>query len=207
MSQRPHIFNGTAMYRRYICVLCACLLLFSGCFLRKKDAVDSGLTKLPQLGIALKLPENYQPLPPEQLKNLEMLGATALDVEPFAVVPHYAYAESSGKGIMVVSQLQFRENAEPEKYPMDNIYIYQKNLETHFASGKIRSDEIGSKDVTTVLMAMMLEEDGDDIALLKGLSYVYPDRFFMIDLYAVKKANSIDDASNYMNTFLSLGIY
>jgi hypothetical protein len=181
--------------------------LFSGCFLRKKDAVDSGVTKLPQLGITLKLPKNYQPLSAEQLESVETLGATALDVEPFAVVPRYAYAESSGKGIMVVSQLQFREDAEPEKYPMDNIYIYQKNLETYFASGEITSEEIGGKDVTTVLMAMMLEEDGDDIALLKGLSYVYPDRFFMIDLYAIKSKNTANDASNYMNTFLSLGIY
>ena len=195
-----------AMYYRPICAMCACLLFFPGCFL-KKTPTDSGVTKLPQLGITLKLPENFQPLPTEQLESVGMLGATTLDVEPFAVIPHYAYLESSGKGIMVVSQLQFRENAEPEKYPMDNIYIYQKNLETYFASGEISSEEIGDKDVTTVLMAMMLEEDGDDIALIKGLSYVYPDRFFMIDLYAVKDKNSVDDASSYMNTFLSLGIY
>jgi len=169
--------------------------------------MDSGVIKLPQLGITLKLPKNYQPLPPEQLENVEMFGMTVVEVEPFAVVPCYAYAENSGKGIMVVSQLQFREGHEPEKYPMDNIYIYRKNLETYFASGEITSDEIGSKDVTTILMAMMLEEDGDDIALLKGLSYVYPDRFFMIDLYAIKNKNSVTDASNYMNTFLSLGIY
>jgi len=194
------------MYYRLICVLCACLIFFSGCFFKKNPA-DSGATKLPQLGITLKLPKNYQPLSAEQLESVETLGATTLDVEPFAVVPHYAYAESSGKGIMVVSQLQFREDAEPEKYPMDNIYIYQKNLETYFASGEITSEEIGGKDVTTVLMAMMLEEDGDDIALLKGLSYVYPDRFFMIDLYAIKSKNTANDASNYMNTFLLLGIY
>jgi hypothetical protein len=199
--------------------------LFPGCFLKKRNAADSGVTKLPQLGITLKLPENYQPLTSEQIKSVdmfgateadvqeyltdlvEMLGATALDVEPFAVIPHYVYAEQSGKGILVVSELQFRENAEPEKYPMDNIYIYQKNLETYFASGEITTDEIGGKDVTTVLMVMMLEEDGDDIALLKGLSYVYPDRFFMMDLYAIKDQNTVSDASNYMNAFLSLGIY
>jgi len=203
--RRFHISSGVTMYR-YICVLCACLIFFPGCFLKKKPA-DSGVTKLPQLGVTLKLPENFQPLPPEQFESLETLGATVLNVEPFAVVPRYAYVEQSGKGIMVVSQLQFLENVEPEKYPMDNIYIYQKNLETYFASGEIDSNEIGGKDVTTVLMAMMLEEDGDDIALLKGLSYVYPDRFFMIDIYAVKDKNSVEDASNYMNTFFSLGIY
>jgi len=194
------------MYYRPICVLCACLILFSGCFL-KKNSADSGVTKLPQLGITLKLPENFQPLPPEQFESVKMLGATVIDVEPFAVVPHYAYAEQSGKGILVVSQLQFREDAEPEKYPMDNIYIYQKNMETFFASGEISNEEISSKDVTTVIMVMMLEEDGTDIALIKGLSFVYPDRFFMIDIYAVKEKNSVDDGSSYMNTFLSLGIY
>ena len=194
------------MYRVCIGILCACLTLLSGCFLKKKPT-DSGVTKLPQLGITLKLPENFQPLSAEQLESVGMLGATALDVDPFVVIPHYAYLEGSGKGILVVSELKFREGRDPEKYPMDNIYIYEKNLETYFASGEISSEEIGDKDVTTILMAMMLEEDGDDIALIKGLSYVYPDRFFMIDLYAIKNKNSIDDASNYMSTFLSLGIY
>jgi len=193
------------MYRGYICALCA-LVLFSGCFLKKKSA-DSSIEKLPKLGVTLKLPENYQPLSPEQLESVKMLGATVVDVEPFTVIPHYAYAESSGKGIMVISQLQFNKDAEPEKYPMDNIYMYQKNLETHFASGEISSDEIGGNDVTTVLLAMMLEEDGDEIALIKGLSYVYPDRFFMIDIYAIKDKNTVEDASSYMNTFLSLGVY
>ena len=194
------------MYHGYICALCACLILFSGCFLRK-NPTDSGVTKLPKLGITLKLPENYQPLTTEQLEIVKTLGATVLDVEPFAVIPHYAYVEQSGKGILVASELKFREGREPEKYPMDNIYIYQKNLETYFASGEISSEEIGGNSVTTVLIAMMLKEGEDDIALIKGLSYVYPDRFFMIDLYAVKDKNTVNDASNYMNTFLSLGIY
>jgi len=194
------------MYRT-LCVLCACLALLSGCFLKKKEAADPGLTKLPNLGVSLKLPENYQPLSLEQLESVNMLGVTVLDVPPFTVVPQYAYAESSGKGIMVISQLQFRADAEPEKYPMDNIYIYQKNLETFFASGQINSDEINGNNVTTILMAMMLEEEGDDIALLKGLSFVYPDRYFMIDVYAVFDKNTAEDGSNYMNAFYSLGVY
>jgi len=195
------------MYYRPLCVLCVCLALLSGCFLKKKDAVDSGVTKLPKLGITLKLPKNYQPLPPEQHESVKMLGATVLDVEPFTVIPHYVYVEKTGKGIMVVSELQFREDAESEKYPMDNIYIYQKNLGMYFASGEISSDEIGGKDVTTVLLAMILEEDGEEIALIKGLSYVYPNRFFMIDLYAIKEKNTIEDATSYMDTFISLGIF
>jgi len=193
------------MHYRSLCTLCACLALFSGCFLKKKP-VDAGVTKLSQLGISLKIPENFLPLPREQLQNLEMLGATVLDVDPFTVIPQYAYAEQTGKGIMVVSQLQFSEGVEPEKYPLNNIFIYKKNLETYF-SGEISSEEISGNDVTTVLMVMILQEDEDDIAFIKGLSYVYPDRFFMIDVYAVKDKNTVDDASNYMNTFLSLGIY
>jgi len=195
------------MYYRPLCVLFICLTFLTGCFLKKRDAVDSSVTKLPALGITIKLPQNFQPLPAEQLESVKMLGATVVDVEPFTVIPHYAYAESSGKGIMVVSQLQFRGDIEPEKYPMDNLYIYRKNLETHFASGDINSNELGGKDVTTILLAMMLEEDGDEIALMKGLSYVYPDRFFMVDIYAIKGKNTVEDGSNYMNTFLSLGIF
>jgi hypothetical protein len=153
------------------------------------------------------LPENFQPLPQEKLKEAETLGATVLEVTPFTVIPQYAYIESSGKGIMVISELQFSEGVSPEKYPLDNIYIYQKNLEKHFASGEITSEEINGNEVTIVLMAMTFQEGEDDIALFKGLCYVYPERFFMIDLYVFKDKVTGADAANYANVFYSLGIY
>jgi hypothetical protein len=155
----------------------------------------------------MKLPENFQPLPQETFKDIETLGATILEVNPFTVIPQYAYVDTSGKGIMVISELQFSEGISPEKYPMDNIFIYQKNLETHFASGEITSEELGGHDVTTVLMAMMFQEEGDDIALFKGLCYVYPSCFFMIDLYVIKDKVTTIDATHYVNIFSSLGVY
>jgi hypothetical protein len=187
-------------------LLCVCLTLFSGCFL-KKNAVDSGSVKLAKFGVTMKLPENFQPLPKEGFKDIGTLRATVLEVNPFTVIPQYAYIDSSGKAVMVVSELQFSEENRPEKYPMDNIYIYQKNLETHFASGKITSEELNGQDVTTVLMAMMFQEDGKDIALFKGLCYVYPNCFFMIDLYVQKDEVTSVDASSYVNAFNSLGVY
>jgi len=187
-------------------LLCVCLALFSGCFFKKK-ATDSGSVKLAKFGVTMKLPENFQPLPKEGFKDIETLRETVLEVAPFTVIPQYAYIDSSGKGVMVVSELQFSEGNSPEKYPMDNIYIYQKNLETHFASGEITSEELDGKDVTTVLMAMMFQEDGNDIALFKGLCYVYPNCFFMIDLYVFKDKVTSADAANYVNAFNSLGVY
>jgi hypothetical protein len=187
-------------------LLCMCLAFFPGCFLKKK-AVDSGSIKLAKFGVTIKLPENFQPLPNETIKHMDTLGATVLEVNPFTVIPQYAYIDSSGKGIMVVSELQFSEGISPEEYPMDNIYIYQKNLETYFASGEITSEELGGHDVTTVLMAMMFQEDGEDIALFKGLCYVYPGCFFMIDLYVFKEKVTGIDAPNYANIFYSLEAY
>ena len=194
------------MYRA-LGILCLCLIFLSGCFLRKKSIENPGVEKLPSLGVTLRLPDNFQALPQEQLSNMGMLGATVLEVEPFNVIPQYAYAEQSGKGIMVVSELQFRQGIDPEKYPLDNLFMYQKNLGAFLGSDEITSQEISSANVTTVLMIMMLDEGGEDIALLKGLSFVYPNRFFMIDLYAVVDRNTVNDGSDYANTFYSLDIY
>jgi hypothetical protein len=193
------------MNRKYICIVCACVTFFSACS-SKKDTADPSV-KLPKLGISLKLPKSFQPLPQEQLGDMERLGATILAVEPFTVIPHYAYMESSGKGILIISELKFEEDAVSSKFPMDNIYLYKKNLEMYFASGRISSEEMGSNEVSTVLMAMMFQEGKDDIALFKGLCYVYPDRFFMLDLYVIKDKAVTDDAVDYINIFSSLGIY
>jgi hypothetical protein len=157
--------------------------------------------------ISLKIPENFQSLSMEQLNNAGMPGATVIEAEPFIVIPQYAYAESSGKGILVISDLKFNEDAIPEQYPLDNVYIYKKNLETFFASGKIEYEEINGSNITTVLMAMAFQEEEDDISLFKGPSYKFPDQFFMIDLYVVNAKVSSADAVAFQNIFGSLDIY
>jgi hypothetical protein len=138
---------------------------------------------------------------------METLPATIIKAEPFTVIPRYAYAESSGKGFIVISELKFNEGVTAEKYPLNSIFMYQKNLEKYFDTGEISSEEIDGKDISTILMAMMFEEESEDIALFKGLSYVYPDRFFMIDLYVIRGKAVIDDASGYINLFYSMEIY
>jgi hypothetical protein len=193
------------MYRGYISLLCFCLL-FSGCFLKKKEAETSSV-QLPKLGVAFKLPENFQPLPKDKFGDMEALGATLVEVEPFTVTPLYAYAEQSGKGILVISELQFSEGSEPEKYPLDNIYMYKKNLEAHFNVEEIKHEEINGKDVTTVLLAMLFEDEEGGISLFKGLSYKYPDQFFMIDLYVANSKAASQDAFGFQNIFNSLSIY
>jgi len=193
------------MYRRFLYFLCVCLALFSGCFLRKNTS-DSGSTKLSELGIALKIPESFQPLPQIQLKDIETLGATTLDVQPFTVTPKYVYADQD-KGVLVISQLQFSEDAVPRRYPMDNIFIYKKNLEAYFGAGEITSEEIDDQHITTVLLGMMFQEGEDDISLFKGLCYYYPDKFFMIDLYVVNSKVTTDDASGFQNIFYSLSVF
>jgi hypothetical protein len=194
------------MYRRFLCVLCVCLAFFSACFL-KKNTPDSGSTKLSGLGVAVKIPESFRPLPQSQLKDVQALGATTLDVEPFTVVPMYAYADQDGKGVIVISHLQFSEGAVPRRYPMDNIFIYQKNLEAYFGAGEISNEEINGQHITTILLAMIFQEGDDGISLFKGLCYYYPEKFFMIDLYVVNSNVTFDDAAGFQNIFYSLSVY
>jgi hypothetical protein len=191
---------------KYLSLQLVCLLLFSGCFLKKKEA-DTGTVKISGLGVAFKLPENFQQLPKDKLSDMETLGTTALEVEPFTVTPLYAYAETSGKGILVVSELKFNEGSEPEKYPLDSVYIYKKNLEAHFGVEEISHEEINGKDITTVLLAMGFEDEDGGLSLFKGLGYKYPDSFFMIDLYLNNSKVTSKDAFGFQNIFNSLSVF
>ena len=194
------------MFRKYLCSLFIFLTLFSGCF-SKKNKTDANTEKFSKLGVAMKIPDNFLALPQDILENIETLGATVLDVEPFNVNPLYAYADNSGKGIIVVSELKFQEDITPERYALNNLNIYRNNLENYFAAGEISSEEMGNDDITTVLMAMAFQEEDDDIFLFKGLNYKYPNLFFMIDLYVINKEISKDDVFGYINMFNSLAVY
>jgi len=192
--------------RRIFIYIIICLTLFSACTSKKSKEIP-GSVKLPKLGISLKLPESFKQVPEEQLANLGMLGATVLDVYPFTVIPHYAYAETSGKGILVVSELKFNEGTIIAKYPLDNIYLYKEKLEEYFASGEISYEELGGNEVSTILLTMILDENGKDIVLLKGLCHTYPYRYFMLDLYTTKDKTDSADAQEFVKIFSSLGIY
>jgi hypothetical protein len=194
------------MYYKFICTLCVCLVLFSGCFL-KKDKTVSDVEKFPKLGVQIKIPENFTVLPQDKLAEIGKLGgATALDVEPFSVNPLHAYAENSGKGVIIVSELNFRDIS-PENSAIDNLLLYKKNLEEYFDSGEINSEEMGNDDIRTVLLAMIFQEDGDDIFLFKSLNYKYPNLYFMVDLYVIDKEISMSDVMGYINMFDSLSLY
>jgi len=194
------------MYRRFIFILCICSALFSACS-SKKNSVAPNTERLSKLGVSMKLPENFTALPQELLENIQTMGATVLDVEPFNVTPLYSYADNSGKAVIIVSELKFRDGTAPEKFALNNLYNYKKNLETFFNAGEITGEEMGSADITTVLLAMVFQEDGNDIFLFKGLNFIYPNLYFMIDLYVINREISHDDAVGYTNLFNTLTVY
>jgi hypothetical protein len=195
------------MYLKYIWALCVCLLLFSGCF-SKKNKPDPGIEKFPKLGVQIKMPENFSGLSRDMLAEIEKLGgATALDVEPFSVNPLHAYAENSGKGMIIVSELNFKDDFTPERFAINNLLIYKNNLENYFNSGEITAEEMGNNDIATVLLAMVFREDDEDIFLFKSLNYIYPNIYFMIDLYVIDREISRDDVLGFINIFDSVSLY
>jgi hypothetical protein len=195
------------MYFKYICTLCVCLVLFSGCF-SKKNKEDSNFEKFPKLGVQIKIPRNFSLFPQDVLEEIETLGGvTTLDVEPFSVNPLHVYTDNSGKGMIIISELNFLNDFTPEKFAINNLLIYKSNLEVYFNSGEITSEEMGNDDISTVLLAMVFQKDDDEIYLFKSLNYVNLNLYFMIDLYVINREISQDDIQGYVIMFDSLSLY
>jgi hypothetical protein len=188
----------------FLCLLCVII----GVSCSSKSSGDSAEApfKVTSLGITLKIPKGFEPLSPEQMQDIDTIGATVTPVEPFTVFPLHGFLNSSGKGVLVVSELQFIEPDKADTYPMDNLYKYQKNLETFFNAGEISNEEQSGDNISLILMGMMFNEEGQDISLFKGLCYKYPERFFMIDLYVINAHTTPEDASAYQNMFYSIGV-
>jgi hypothetical protein len=179
------------------------LILFSGCFNKRNIPRVEELSKL---GILINIPENFQELSEEMFSNIDILMLTMLEVEPFSVNPLYAYAENTGKGLIIISELKLQENFTPEVNPLNNFYTYKRNLENHLTIEEIGSEEIGG-DITTLLLAIVFQEDGDDVFLFKGLSYIYPNHFYKIDLYVIYNEITEKDALDFINMFGSMRVY
>jgi hypothetical protein len=167
-------------------------------------AMEETPVQFPKLGISLKIPEGFEALSPEELQSAELLGATVVPVEPFIVLPRHGFRDTSGKGIIVISELRFTEPDKAEIYPMSNLYKYQKNLETYFGAGEIKNEEQTGFNISFILMGMLFNEGGDDVSLFKGICYKYPEQFFMIDLYAINAKTVKEDALAYQNMFYSI---
>jgi hypothetical protein len=191
----------------FFCVLIGFIGLTGGsCSSKNNGGSAEAPFKAPGLGVTLKIPKGFEPLSPQQMRETETMGATVATVEPFTVLPRYGFQDNSGKGVLVVSELKFTEPDNAEAYPMDNLYTYQKNLETFFNAGEISSEEQNNGDISLILMGMSFDQEGNEVTLFKGLCYKYPEQFFMIDLYAVNAKTTQEDALAYQNMFYSIGI-
>jgi hypothetical protein len=184
-----------------------CAILWGACSSKNNGAPVEAPFKITNLGITLKIPKGFEPLSPEQTQDTGIIGTAATPVEPFTALPLYGFRDSSGKGVLIVSELKFTEPDKAEIYPMDNLYTYQKNMETFFNAGEISSEEQNNNDISLILMGMVFNEGGNDISLFKGLCYKYPEQFFMIDLYAINAKTTKDDALAYQNMFNSIGVF
>jgi hypothetical protein len=182
-----------------------CVIALTACFLKNDGkATEETPVQFAKLGISLKIPKGFEALSPEDLQNAELLGATVVPVEPFVVLPRYGFWDTSGKSILVISELRFTEPDKVEVYPMSNLYEYQKNLETYFGAGEIKNEEKTGFNISFILMGMLFNEEGDDISLFKGICYKYPEQFFMIDLYIINAETAKEDALAYQNMFYSI---
>jgi hypothetical protein len=189
----------------FFCLLC--IVMAGACSSKDKGESAEAPFKAASLGITLNIPKGFEPLSPEQLEEAGTAGLTLAPVEPFTVRPLYGFRDSSGKGLLIVSELQFMEPDKADTYPMDNLYRYQKNLEAFFNAGEeISSEEQNSGDISLILLGMVFDEGGNDISLFKGLCYKYPEQFFMIDLYAINAHTTPEDALAYQNMFYSMGL-
>jgi hypothetical protein len=194
---------------RTVVFLIMCVLVLGSCTKKKENDQDSDTQKLklPRFGVSLVLPDGFVPLSKDELVEIGQNPITVPAVEPFTVSPLQGFRERESEATLTISALEFTDTGAKSGNSMSYIYDYQKNLEAYFGVEEISSEEIGGREISLLLMAMIFEEEGGNYALIKGLCYKYPTHFFVIDLYARQDLVTIEEAQGYRNMFLSLDIY
>jgi hypothetical protein len=182
----------------------AFILVITGCVKKTREPAELR-TQLPELGISVTMPPDFEPFGLEELASLKSDKA-ALEpaIEPFNAIPCYAFRKPNSGEMLIFSNLNLAGPAGSDSTMIANLYAYKKNLETYYEESIVFTNEIIQNDFTLLVVNILVSTNGENIILNKGSYYKKPDQFFMIELYITQKDANAENVEIYQEMFLSI---
>jgi hypothetical protein len=176
----------------------AFVLVFSAC--TPKPAQN--ITRLPEAGFSIELPENMEAANAGQLRQTQDVPYSP--ILPFTDFPYYVFTNPASGAVLVISKLEF---ANPETARDDPVAVmdeYIKNLEDYYQVDSITANRFYKDDYTLVIMRFLYEPAGETNLLIKTLYYRYPGQYALLDFYLDSQKISPEDAQKFEEMFNSI---
>jgi hypothetical protein len=181
------------------------LLAFVSCTPKKEEALKNN-TPLPDLGISIMLPGGMEAISPEDLRTLQIRAAEYSLIPPFRDYPSYQFVDPASQAALTVSELNFENQADASRDPVDLMEEYRKNLEIYYQVDSIAARELIQGKFRMLIMNFLYEVEGEDFYLVKVLYYHFPRLYFMFDLYLDAQKTSEELARNYEDMLQSVRV-
>jgi hypothetical protein len=201
LCRRP----GLSARRRAQKTIPALVLLFVlvSCTPKKEEAAKNN-TPLPDLGISIVLPEGMEAIGPEDLQTLQTRAAEYPPIQPFRDYPCYQFIDPLSQTALTVSELNFENQADASRDPVDLMEEYRKNLEIYYQVDSIAARELIQGKFRMLIMNFLYEAEGEEFYLIKVLYYQFPRLYFMFDLYLDAQKTSQELVRDYEKMFQSV---
>jgi hypothetical protein len=181
------------------------LLALVSCAPKKEEAAKNN-TPLPDLGISIMLPEGMEAIGAEDLRSARARAAEYPPIPPFRDYPCYQFIDPASKASLVVSELDFENQADASRNPVELMEEYRKNLEIYYEVDSIAARELVQGKFRILIMNFLYEVEGEDFYLIKVLYYHFPRLYFMFDLFLYDEKISEELVRNYEKMLQSVKV-
>jgi hypothetical protein len=187
----------------------AVFLVFSACSNRENKDEPAGeaetmLTRLPDAGFGLRLPEGMEAVNPEQFKTMQDESAGYEPILPFTDFPCYGFVNAASGAVLIVSKLNFAGSETDRDDPVGVMDEYRRNLESYYGVDSIAADKVVMDDCTLLVMNFQYLPSGETSFLVKVLYYKYPQEYALLDLYLDSTKTGPEDAQKFNDMFNSI---
>jgi hypothetical protein len=180
-------------------------LLFAlvSCSPRKEEAVKNN-TVLPDLGISIMLSGGMEAMDPEALLALQARAAEYPPIPPFRDYPCYQFIDPASQAVLIVSELEFENQADSSRDPVDLMEEYRKSLEVYYGVDSVAARELVQGRFRILIMNFLYELEGGQFYLIKALYYRFPGLYFMLDLFLDAEKTGREAALDYEKMLQSI---
>jgi hypothetical protein len=181
------------------------LLALVSCAPKKEEGVKNN-TPLPDLGTSVMLPEGMEAVGPEDLQAIQARAAEYPPIPPFRDYPCYQFIDPASQAALTVSELNFENQADASRDPVDLMEEYRKNLEIYYQVDSIAARELIQGKFRMLIMNFLYEVEGENFYLIKVLYYRFPQLYFMFDLFLYDEKISQELVQDYEKMFQSVAV-